>query len=306
MPRKRKQAKNKQRPKQVYKENLLLPSYMNKTAASEVTQFKRKQLSPPPHLPSLASGSFQLQNLRPRASNATSFQSLPASNTPLEELGGRTEYTCSTRICLLMNDLYYTPMSYKEKIPLIVKEMKKVTNSDMANSAFISVFQNIKFYVKEIRNILHSKLKELELVQLDSCGSVSVKKFHPRRYSLDCIYEGEQRNFSNSKGNCVVNDELRAFYGAEEKYIEFLVCLLNIYKGFSEVTSQGPEEICHQLLSLCQPNTEVTDYDVHKSLFYDHIFKDRIILVLFLFNSLDRPRESLQLFSGFGDCEKVS
>jgi len=191
-----------------------------------------------------------------------------------------------------MNDLYYSPMNYKDKISQIAKEMKKVVNSDIANSVFISVFQNIKFYVKEIRNILHSKLKELELLQSDNCGSINPRKFHPRRYSADCIYEGEQRSLSNWRNNHVV-EELRAFYGSEKKYIEFLICLFNIYKGFNEVTSRGPEEVCHQLLFLCQPNTEVTDYDVHKSLFYDHILKDHVISVRTLLNTLDHTCKSL-------------
>jgi hypothetical protein len=262
---------------------------------AESIEFKRKKQAKYSELPCVTSETFLLRNLRPFLTNSTSLQNLPISNTSLEDFGKQPEYTCSTRICLLMNDLYYSPMSYKEKIPQIAKEMKKVVNSDIANSVFISVFQNIKFYVKEIRNILHNKLKKLELLQSENCGNICVKEFHPRRYSADCIYEGEQRSFSNWRSSCMTSEELRGFYGSEEKYIEFLICLFSVYKGFNEVTSRGPEEICHQLLSLCQPNTEVIDYDVHKSLFYDYILKDRIIFVRTLLYTLDHTCQPLQL-----------
>ena len=194
----------------------------------------------------------------------------------LQSYDHQIEYSFSTRICQLMNELYYTPVISKNKIPIILAEIKKIKNPDIASSVFIAVFQNIKFYIKEIRNILLKKLRDLGLVDQEDRGNNS------RRRSADYVNEARKNGkeiFLTLKNYRNHNDELRPFYGSEENYIEFLISIYEVYKSISEIFGNGPEIICHQLLSLCQSNSVVAEYDVHKSLFYDYVLKDRVISV---------------------------
>ena len=185
-----------------------------------------------------------------------------------------------------MNELYYTPVESKDKVKIISNEVKKITNSDIANSVFVSVFQNIKFYIKEIRNILLKKLRDLDIIQ-DEDFIEDPSRMYLRRHSANCLYDSQDgckeilltvRNNSNYKGG------LKSFYGSEDNYIEFLNYLDRVYKSISEIFGNGPEAICHQLLSLCQSNVVIAEYDVHKSLFYDYILNDRVISVVYSCN----------------------
>jgi Cdc6-like AAA superfamily ATPase len=176
-----------------------------------------------------------------------------------------------------MNELYYDPLSYKSRIVLILDELKKITDPDTANSVLFSVFQNLKYYVKEIRNNLRCKLRELGLLQSVS-NRRSPARIRSRRYSADFISENSQET-RLSWWNEGMQSELKPFHGAEGNYIEFLAYLCEIYKNFSKIAARGPEGICRKLLSLCKSTTEIAEYDVHKTVFYDYVLEDRIISV---------------------------
>lgn len=272
---------------------------MSPLLSPSLLKLQEKTCLSPPASSLVTAENLQLKNIRPLPPNANllhPFSSEFSSRSPaLQESIRRIEYTCSTRICLFMNELYYNTLESKSKTALIFKEIKMIRSAEVANSVFASVLQNLKFYVKEIRNILRSKLRELGLLQLAGCGRLSPKKTRIRRYSADYVNERLQEIFLPWKKEGLYNDELRLFYGAEENYVEFLLTLCEVYKNFDEITSKGPEEVCHRLLNLCKSNTEVTEYDVHKSYFYDYVLKDRIIMVRLSLNILESTFTSLYL-----------
>ncbi len=199
--------------------------------------------------------------------------------------------TYNAEICQMMNEFYHSPATSKEKIADILEDVKSLNDKDMANSVFISVFQNIKAYMKEIRAGLYTRLQSLGLAQPLIPSEETTKKPRRRRHSADSIYEysedaqevsftGAGRIFSNNKKESYA---LKPFHEAPGAYVEFLISICEAYKNLVDVSSNGVEAICQEILVQCQPNSEVTGYDIHKSLFYDYVLKDRLIIVSFLF-----------------------
>eukprot|EP00826_Nyctotherus_ovalis_P037560 TRINITY_DN3433_c0_g2_i9.p1 TRINITY_DN3433_c0_g2~~TRINITY_DN3433_c0_g2_i9.p1 ORF type:complete len:263 (+),score=58.32 TRINITY_DN3433_c0_g2_i9:267-1055(+) len=196
------------------------------------------------------------------------------------------EYAYSKKICLLMNDLYYNSLSYKNKAVLMLEELGKITNADVANSVLLSVFQNLKYYVKEIRNTLRSKLYKLGLLE----SRRSPQQIKARRYSADCFIESSQDTQLSWWNKIPHTSELKPFHGSEEKYIEFLTYLRDIYRNYSVIISRGPERICHKLLSLCKSAAEVEECDVHKTAFYDFVLEDRVVSVTRRVTAVESPQ----------------
>ncbi|MDR3582658.1 MAG: hypothetical protein P4L67_05270 [Candidatus Pacebacteria bacterium] len=165
--------------------------------------------------------------------------------------------------------------------------MKKIPDKETANSVFVSVFQNIKAFMKEKRDLLHAKLTDLGLaVPLPT--EVHKPYVRRRRHSADSIYEYTEdvqevpvNPLSNLCGTSPVppNCILRQFHEMPEQYMQFLVQVCNAYRELVEVTSAGIEAICQQILSRCQASNDVTGYDIHKSLFYDYVIKDSLVAV---------------------------
>jgi len=147
---------------------------------------------------------------------------------------------------------------------------------------------------------LHDKLLELKLMKRPTLEeqfthnsnkllvSNGIKR---RRHSADSINKDDgleepcvhtQQNLVHAEliNNTRSNYTLRSFGEQPEKYIQFLIYLCKTYRELIAVTSSGIETICQEILTLCQPSNEVNGYDIHKSLFYEHIFKDPTISVL--------------------------
>ena len=212
-----------------------------------------------------------------------------ARKKPVSSLEDNSLGTYNSEICQIMNDFYHSPVASKSKISSILEDVKSLNDKEMANSVFISVFQNIKTYMKEIRMSLYGRLKELGLAQHLSTpeeNPKSSKKFRRRRHSADSIYEysEEAQDVQLSGGSIFAKTTkesfaLRPFHEAPEKYVEFLIALCEAYKNLIEISSSGVEAICQEILAQCQPNNEVTGYDIHKSLFYDYVLKDRLVVM---------------------------
>jgi len=212
---------------------------------------------------------------------------------PIQEEDDTTLGAYNAEICQIMNEFYHSPATSKAKIASILEEVSKSLNDkDTANSVFIAVFQNIKVYMKEIRALLYARLKELGLAQpIVSTEEKQNKKIKRRRHSADSLYEySEDAQDVNLGSNTLLtrsNKEqysLKPFREAPQKYIEFLITLCQTYKNLVEITSNGVEQICQEILFQCKLGNEVTSYDIHKSLFYDYILKDRLIIVFFLWS----------------------
>eukprot|EP00826_Nyctotherus_ovalis_P009709 TRINITY_DN12568_c0_g5_i2.p1 TRINITY_DN12568_c0_g5~~TRINITY_DN12568_c0_g5_i2.p1 ORF type:complete len:263 (+),score=32.66 TRINITY_DN12568_c0_g5_i2:314-1102(+) len=230
---------------------------------------------------------LQLKNIRPQHVGLLQSSGKCAANcsAPKEPMW-RPDCINSKKICMLMNDIYYSPLKYKTRFTLILEMLRKITSSEMANSVFFSVFQNLKCYVKEIRNTLRSKLNELELLESVGYGRDSPRKLCSRRYSADFITSGSlQETRLSWWSNASRNTELKPFQGSEENYVKFLTYLCEVYKNFCRTILYGPEEICHKLLSMCKSTTEIAECGVHKTVFYDYILEDCVISVSRLRNS---------------------
>jgi len=138
--------------------------------------------------------------------------------------------------------------------------------------------------------MLHGKLKELGLAQTIPLEDKPHKSTYirRRRHSADSLYEYTEdvqevpvTHLTRTPCvNCVKPSYiLRPFHETPERYVQFLILVCETYKELVDVTASGIEAICQQILTQCQPNNEVSGYDIHKSIFYDYILKDRLISV---------------------------
>lgn len=84
----------------------------------------------------------------------------------------------NNEICQLMNEFYYSPDKSKTKIKNILEEVKLLDNKNVANSIFISIYHNIKAFIKKKRSFLHEKLFQLKLYK-------NINTIHKRMCSLD-------------------------------------------------------------------------------------------------------------------------
>jgi len=182
---------------------------------------------------------------------------------------------CNTEICTLMNEFYYSPNELKGKVSRILEEVKVTCDKNVANSVFASVFYKIKTYIREKRSILHDKLTQFGLVS----PSNFTKKCCSKRYSISI----NAKKIVYWKGSDFILNvgKLKTVSEVPEKYVEFITALCNSYKSLCEIASMGIETVCEQILAQCQINNEVEGCNIHKSLFYDYILKDKLIMVLF-------------------------
>eukprot|EP00826_Nyctotherus_ovalis_P045553 TRINITY_DN5053_c0_g1_i5.p1 TRINITY_DN5053_c0_g1~~TRINITY_DN5053_c0_g1_i5.p1 ORF type:complete len:314 (+),score=58.69 TRINITY_DN5053_c0_g1_i5:112-1053(+) len=184
----------------------------------------------------------------------------------------------NAKFCQVMNEIYRSPLNSKAKVNHLLDLTKRLKTKDFANSLFISVFQNIKAHMKEKRNALHKKLPTLGLSLYSSLG-----KFSNRRHSLNSLYDYSEYFPSILAEKGVNAGDSEAESEKPEKYVEFAVALCEAYREIALATEVGLERVCQQILLLCQPGSEVSEYDIHKSLFYDYVLRDRQIMVnLFL------------------------
>ena len=180
----------------------------------------------------------------------------------------------NAKFCQIMNEIYSTPLNSKPKTTQLLNQTNKLNNKDLANSLFISVFQNIKTYIKEKRNGLHKKLITLGLSPCSAMG-----KFNNRRHSMNSLHDYSEY-FSSVLGDAsFLNENCRV--EAPEKYSEFAIALCEAYKEITLINEIGLEKVCQQILLQCQPGSEVSEYDIHKSLFYDYVLRDKQIMVKF-------------------------
>lgn len=99
------------------------------------------------------------------------------------------------------------------------------------------------------------------------------------------IFATPQEKLNNHIPNQKKNYILAKFLDKPESYIKFLICLCEKYQGIVKSTSTGIELICQEILIHVDPNKDLKGYDIHKSLFYDYVLKDRIIKVQLIVTS---------------------
>ena len=91
------------------------------------------------------------------------------------------EMSWNEKIEIIIDELYSSPSSSKTKIKKLLQQIKLLNDQEVMNSLFISIFQNIKVYIKEKRSLLHKKLDNLEL---NNCTSGRITT---RRHSVNCL-----------------------------------------------------------------------------------------------------------------------
>jgi hypothetical protein len=193
---------------------------------------------------------------------------------PMEDNGSELDtISFNARFCQVMNEIYSTPLNSKGKTNQLLNQINKLNNKDLANSLFISVFQNIKTYIKEKRDELHKKLLTLGLSPYSTIG-----KFSSRRHSMNSLHDYSEC-FSVLGDASFLNENYRIEILV--KYSKFAIALCEAYKEITLINEIGLETICQQILLLCQPGSEVSEYDIHKSLFYDYVLRDKQIMVRF-------------------------
>jgi hypothetical protein len=175
---------------------------------------------------------------------------------------------CNGEICQLMKKFYESPKDAKWEIAKVLKEVKNLNDKDVANSAFISIYKNIKAYIKAKRYSLHQKLV--------------VPNEKGRSEQSNGSFNEHQRS-SESKGCVVSIINLMPVSEDPVRYIEFFCSLYEEYKDICEITNTGIEEICKQILLKCDLNTQIDKCNIHKTLFYEYIIKDCQIAVHPLF-----------------------
>jgi hypothetical protein len=182
-------------------------------------------------------------------------------------------FECNTEICTLMNEFYYSPNEFKGKVSRILEEVKVTCDKNLANSVFASVFYKIKAYIKEKRAILHDKLTQLGLVS----SSNFTKKCCSKRYSISI----NAKKIAYWRGSDLILNigKLKRVGEIPDRYVEFITALCNSYRSLCEIASMGIETVCKQILAQCQISNEVEGCNIHKSLFYDYILKDKLVLV---------------------------
>jgi hypothetical protein len=64
-----------------------------------------------------------------------------------------------------------------------------------------------------------------------------------------------------------------------QQYAAFIEDLCESYEDLVAITGSGIEALCQEILSHCRPVGCADYYNIHKSMFMDHVLKDRLIKV---------------------------
>eukprot|EP00831_Metopus_contortus_P017180 TRINITY_DN17237_c0_g1_i2.p1 TRINITY_DN17237_c0_g1~~TRINITY_DN17237_c0_g1_i2.p1 ORF type:complete len:321 (-),score=46.66 TRINITY_DN17237_c0_g1_i2:50-1012(-) len=157
----------------------------------------------------------------------------------------------------------------RKKMLRIFEDVQKIDDIDQANLIFITVFQNIKSYMKSKRDLLLRKLKELKILK----GDLRSIRLERREHSADrgLCKKDMVRILPKTLGSLVPIKE------KPEQYIEFLIFLCEMYEQIAEVTGSGIEQICQAILAQVNQQHDIVGFDIHKSIFFDVIMKDRTI-----------------------------
>lgn len=84
-------------------------------------------------------------------------------------------------------------------------------------------------------------------------------------------------NINNNKKQVFV---LKSFKDAPDVYYNFLRCLIQTFADIKCNNIDIIEYLCKELLRSCQTNQDVNQFNLHFSMFYEKIFRDRIIKVI--------------------------
>ena len=206
--------------------------------------------------------------------NDVTHHILPKRN----EVFGKNKFIMENRsfddeICRVMNDFYYSHKVSKEEIAHLVNIIKGINNSNKGNTIFVTVFRNIQNYMKKIKISLHRRLN----VRKDK----SKGKMPSRRHSARCILTSSDLPRRDDE-IAISEDKIqtKTMIESPKKYVEFLISLCKYYKRICEISEIGLESVCKLILSKCKPNTDSSNYDIHKSEFYNYILEDSLIMVL--------------------------
>lgn len=72
---------------------------------------------------------------------------------------------------------------------------------------------------------------------------------------------------------------LRAFYEVPDKYIKFLRFIIQAFSELKNDNIEYIESFCKELLKWCHTNQENQQYNMHFSLFFERILRDKLIRV---------------------------
>lgn len=181
---------------------------------------------------------------------------------------------CNPEVSRLMNEFYESPRKTKDKLVQILEEVKVACDENLANSIFASIYCKIKSYIKSKRRLMYNKLSQLGLLY-----SVKYKKSFGQGYPVI----NPRRTIRYRPGDVILNiEKTRAVSEAPEKYVDFFRALCTSYNTVCEVASAEIEAVCEELLVRCQIGNDVAGCNVHKSLFFDYVLKDRLVMVLWV------------------------
>ena len=195
-----------------------------------------------------------------------------------------TQY--NKEICKQINEFYRAPQNSKQKIAKLKEEIKNLNNKGIASSMFLSVCKTIKVYLKTYAVLLHKKIGDLgispKLGTFEEKFSRIIKK---RKQSIENKSEDDEEISPKWKNEGLLDNimiphfQLKPVYEVPEKYTEFLKYLFDIYKKLCKIIDDGIEEICQLIMINSKARVEGTGFNLHKSMFYECVLKDKLVKV---------------------------
>ena len=91
--------------------------------------------------------------------------------------------------------------------------------------------------------------------------------------------EGNLISVIQHPGKVCRNHVYLPYEDARDKYVKFITHICQFYKELCSPNVEQLESLCKELLKPSQPNSEATQYNIHKSLFEKRVLKDSIIRV---------------------------
>lgn len=198
-------------------------------------------------------------------------------------------------ISRLIENIYYC----NNRVGLQCLKSKIASNWDKCTpcNEFISIFPKIKSYIDQIKQNLYKKLWDLQLVQVLNSGNCHLlfksSNRIRRSQSNDLYYHNrdlhtlvfcKEKSFFNqfqAKGNKKQAFILKAFNEAPNNFRKFLRSVIDSFVDLGNENIVYIETLCKNLLKLCNTNQDTQQYNLHYSIFYERILKDKLIRVCF-------------------------